>query len=41
MGSWGFTYAPFLSELLVRYIMQEPIVIETKILDKLVLDNII
>ena len=39
MGSWGFTYAPFLSELLVRYIMQEPIIIESKILDKLILDN--
>ena len=39
MGSWGFTYAPFLSELLVRHIMLEPKIIETKLLEKLILDN--
>ena len=39
MGSWGFTYAPFLSELLVRHVMCEPKIIETKILEKLILDN--
>ena len=39
MGSWGFTYAPFLSELLVREIMREPKIIETKLLKKLILDN--
>ncbi len=39
MGAWGFTYAPFLSELLVKYIMQEPKIIETKLLEKLMLDN--
>ena len=39
MGSWGFTYAPFLSELLVKHIMHEPKVIETKLLEKLILDN--
>ena len=35
MGAWGFTYAPFLSELLVKHIMHEPKIIETKILEKL------
>ncbi len=39
MGSWGFTYAPFLSELLVRHILHEPKIIETKLLEKLILDN--
>ena len=39
MGSWGFTYAPFLSELLVKHIMHEPKIIETKLLEKLILDN--
>ena len=39
MGSWGYTYAPFVSELLVRRIMHEPKIIETKILEKLILDN--
>ena len=39
MGSWGFTYAPFLSELLVRHIINEPKIIEKNILEKLILDN--
>ena len=39
MGSWGFSYAPFLSELLVKHIMHEPKIIETKLLEKLILDN--
>ncbi len=39
MGSWGFTYAPFLSELLVKHMMHEPKIIETKLLEKLILDN--
>ena len=39
MGAWGFTYAPFLSELLIRHILHEPKIIETKLLEKLILDN--
>ena len=39
MGAWGFTYAPFLSELLVSHILHEPKIIETKLLEKLILDN--
>ena len=35
----GFTYAPFLSELLVGHILHEPIIIEKKILEKIILDN--
>ncbi len=38
MGAWGFTYAPFLSELLVSHILQEPKIIEKKLLEKLILD---
>ena len=39
MGSWGYTYAPFLSEILVREILNEPKIIEKNILQKLNLEN--
>ena len=39
MGSWGYTYAPFLSEVLVREILNEPKIIEKIILQKLNLEN--
>ncbi len=32
MGSWGFNYAPFLAEILVRKLFDEPIILEQNIL---------
>ena len=32
MGAWGYTYAPFLAELMVREITNEPLLIEQNIL---------
>ena len=39
MGSWGFTYSPFLAELLVGYILNEPLIIEDYILKILDIKN--
>ena len=32
MGAWGYTYAPFLAELMVRKIIKEPMIVEQNIL---------
>ncbi len=39
MGSWGFIYAPFLAEILIKKILHEPIVLEDFILRSLDLER--
>ena len=39
MGSWGFSYAPFIADLLVRKILNEPLIIEKKLFNLLNVKN--
>ena len=39
MGSWGFIYAPFLAEILIRKILYEPIFLEDFVLSSLDLER--
>ena len=39
MGSWGFIYAPFLAEVLVKDILEEPILLDKKVLRSLDIKN--
>ena len=38
MGSWGFIYAPFLAEVLIRRMFHEPIILEDFVLRSLDLE---
>ena len=38
MGSWGFIYAPFLAEILIRRMFHEPIILEDFVLRSLDLE---
>ena len=39
MGSWGFVYAPYYAELLVKEILNEPLIISEKIKKLLTIDR--
>ncbi len=39
MGSWGFIYAPFVAEILIRQMLHEPIILEDFVLKSLDLDR--
>jgi len=39
MGSWGFIYAPFLAEILIRQMLHEPIILEDFVLKSLDLER--
>ena len=41
MGAWGFVYAPLYAELLVKKILNEPLVINKKLEKLLMIDRLL
>ena len=41
MGAWGFVYAPYFAELLIKSINKEPIIINKKLERLLTLDRLL